>query len=299
MTTLASAGSPAGYSIASDGVDVFWGAEGPGGLGAIGYVLSNAICGGAPETLDSISDDLGPYVQVAVNATSVYWLLDDDANPPTIGVCAKTGSAGCSTLVTGMMQQDIAGLVVDDANVYFAYEEHGIMKMPVGSTTPTSLAPRGFAVSMAVDATDVYWLGPSIYSFYAGLWKCSINGCGTNATQLSTVQGDSYLAVDSVNVYSADFNGFVYVCSKSGCGSSPAKLADTTNTRGIATDGVNVYWTAYDGTSTGWIMKCAVGGCGMSPTMLVTEQDEPTAIAVDATSVYWTNTSGSVMRADK
>jgi hypothetical protein len=46
-------------------------------------------------------------------------------------------------------------------------------------------------------------------------------------------------------------------------------------------------------------VKCAIGGCGGTPTVIATNQSA-LGIAVDATSVYWTNYGfGTVMRLAK
>jgi len=179
-------------------------------------------------------------------------------------------------------------------------EVDGILKMPSSGGAQTTVAsgtePNGVLTS---DADGVYWIG-GVGQTSFNLWKCSLNGCGSNATALSTTVGNSFIAVDAVNVYTADYgNGSVYACSKSGCGANPKKLANGNAITSLATDGVDVFWTDGDGMSTGEIMKCAVGGCGMNPTTLTTVPSVIQKIAVDATSVYWTTLSGLVMRMSK
>ena len=56
-------------------------------------------------------------------------------------------------------------------------------------------------------------------------------------------------------------------------------------------DATSIYWTA--GTASGTVMKVALGGG--NPTTLASGL-KSFGIAVDATSVYWTNSSGTVMK---
>jgi len=276
---------------------VFWGNGFPASVMEVG------ICGGMVQTLATIQDSVPVAFQVALNTNNVYWLANDFESSPTISKCAKSGCGGSPTVLLTGPANSLGSIAVDNTSLYWTHymvvPPYGyIMKMPIGGGAQTALTNQTNVVNIVTDSTDVYWLGTPPY-FNAGLWKCGVSGCNLNPTQLSTIAGNAYLAVDNTNVYTADYGmGSVYACPKTGCGVNPTKLANGTNIQGIATDGVDVFWTDGNGTS-GWISKCAVGGCGMSPTLLAFISDTPLGIAVDATSVYWTTASGVVMRAKK
>lgn len=68
------------------------------------------------------------------------------------------------------------------------------------------------------------------------------------------------------------------------------------NPRAIAVDATTVYWVNMGSVDSsgrpsgnGSVMKCAIDGCGDKPIVLASNQLNPIAIAVDATSVYWVN----------
>ena len=71
---------------------------------------------------------------------------------------------------------------------------------------------------------------------------------------------------------------------------------------------MNVYWTEFsDGNNTGAtgsVKKCSISGCGKQPTIIAAGLNGTTALALDATNIYWAEygtgaNDGRIVRAPK
>jgi hypothetical protein len=84
-------------------------------------------------------------------------------------------------------------------------------------------------------------------------------------------------------------------CKLPSCGGSPDIFANNqTGASGLALYDHNVYWT--QGIDDGGILRCSTGGCA-TPTTLAKGQANPYAVVVDESGAYWTNIDdGTVMR---
>jgi hypothetical protein len=185
------------------------------------------------------------------------------------------------------------------------------MKMPIGGGTPTTLASQGTGDGVqviAVDATSVYWANPSGQM----VMKVPIGG-GTPTTLTSGQVFPDSIAIDATNVYwvnSAGYPGTGTVMKMPIGGGTPTTLASGQNfPLSITVDATSVYWTnrgarvASGGTTTTTgnnVMKVPIDGGTPTTLASASGQSEPWGIAVDATSVYWTDlTGGTVMKAAK
>lgn len=152
---------------------------------------------------------------------------------------------------------------------------------------------------LSVDSTSVYWVnveGP--------VMKVAVTG-GTPLLLAS--KGSNTSALDSTSLYFADaFDGAIWKVGLAGGTLSP--ITDGRGpTNGIAVDSTSVYWTV-QGTlgASGCNARVACGGSvmkvglfGGTPVTLASSPN-PFALAVDSTSVYWTDTTqGTVMKAPK
>jgi len=130
----------------------------------------------------------------------------------------------------------------------------------------------------AVDATSVYW-GETTTGIVE---KVAIDG-GRAALVTSTSLATD-LAITGALVVVAD--GYTLVSAPSAGGPATAiATAAGAPIFAVAADDTSVYFTSY-----GTIWKVAIDGG--PATALASDQDSPGAIAVDQTSVYWTNEGG-------
>ena len=149
-------------------------------------------------------------------------------------------------------------------------------------------AQAGIATAIATDEARVYWATNT-----GRLMSCPLSGCVGPPTTLVMTNAtfDNYMVLDSANVYASSSKG-ILKCAKAGC-ATPITITPITSGSGpLATDGINVYWTDVN------VYKCSVDGCA-SPTVVATGA-AATGIAVDETSVYWTDTIlGTVLSVPK
>jgi hypothetical protein len=291
---LASAqGAPSG--IAVDPANVYW------TNGRDGTVMECAIggCNGHPTPLASNQNMPGAIV---VDATNVYWTTN-------VGVvrCAIAGCNGSPTSLSSVSQGSIWAIASDGSNIYWT-NEVGVFKCASsGCGTPINLA--GFQPgpqSIAVDSTNVYWAaGGQIMS-------CPTAGCAGNATMLvSRSDTPISLASDGTSLYWIEVMtggsvgvGGIVKCAISNCSSTITPLASDGWSGTIALDPTSVYWTSVRGSNSNssatTVSQCAVDGCNQAPTTLETAQgvDSSGALAVDATSVYWTS-GDSILKSPK
>ncbi len=225
---------------------------------------SNASAVASAETYPGYGGSYSTYGDIAVDATSVYWLYQ-----------------GTST---------------ND------YVDGAILRVSLDDGSMTTLASDQWLPScIAVDANNVYWVGRDSTSGNSAqrcLSKVALTG-GSTTTLVAGQSAVHAIAVDATSVYwTNNVDGTVMKVALGG-GAPVALASGQAGPAEIAVDAASVYWTNSDN---GTVMKVPLGGG--ATTTLATGQPSPQGIAVDATSVYWTTAGtaeggyldGSVMK---
>jgi hypothetical protein len=287
--------------------------------GGCGLTCSSCNAG---ECLVTLATNIPHANGIAINAIKAYVTSYQTSG----NIYSMSLSGGGATILTqNYPQNGPFGIALDAQNVYWTNNlGNTVMRMPLGGgVAPTTVAANQvLPAAMAIDATNLYWtdsnspgqvmkatlanlsvstlvgginqpVGLAVDSTYAYVALTSddyvikvLLSNGSVAAQLTTFQNNPYwLAIDSTNVYFTNqaSSGDAHQVAQSASMNAGISLGTTALPQGIATDGVNVYWA---GNNT--IYKAPVGATnGGKP--IATNQNGAAFLAVDATSLYWTN----------
>jgi hypothetical protein len=313
-------------AIAVDATHVYWAnvgtlADAGGGIiSGTGSIVKTPVGGGVPVTLAS---GQALPTGIVVDATNVYWTNEGDSDPSSAPVgtvmSVPLGGGAAITLASGQsMPQSIA---VDATSVYWTNESSmlegmgGVLvsgyavKVPLGGGAVTTLASSsGPSAGIAVDATNVYWAaGGNVMS--VPLNGGTSNTVTSDPSELGTVVA---VGVDATNVYFTTQDGALknqYGSVMSAplgggkatpltkAGSIPGGLAALPLPITPGETSSSVYWTGGP-PALDWgaedVSRVSVDGD--TPMTLAAGSDWTVGIAVDETSVFWTATSGDVMK---
>ena len=212
--------------------------------------------------------------------------------PEAVPTCGPASSVAasctgtCTTLATG--QAYPSSLAVSGASAYVANDDAtgSVIELPLAGGPPSVLAPNEpFANGIALDDTGLFW------SRAPGVIMNIPPGTKTPVT----IFDESYGCVGSFALTPTD----VFMASVTNDGLKKIKkdksdaywfVTDQKGMRRALASGSNVYWTAGD------TVKVTPSDTAAEQT-LASGQAWPYGLAVDATSVYWTNRDdGTVMK---
>ncbi len=301
--------TPAG--IAVDATSVYWidlGSSADGGAPANAGVLKCAKtgCGDSPTVLAS-----GPWVgmaKLAVYAGNVYWF-----STGKVFECAVDGCGGAPAVLWS--GQGVVGDIAADASGTYFTDLSGRRVLRCapggcggGASELWSNAEAGvFAppLGLALDTSSVYFTASS-----GDVLGCAKSDCAGTASWLASGQASAVQIAVGARAFFTDatLNGLGRIVSISkdiavdAAPPSTDLLGGLSVPTGLALDGANVYFTE-DGSvdangrsasGAGRVARCALGGCGGVATAVAGYVNHPRGIAVDDTSVYWTDFGATV-----
>jgi hypothetical protein len=268
LTIASGLGQP--YSLVIDGTNAYV---------ASGAVSKVPLSGGAVTT---ISGDLAQSVAVDANNVYWWWYLHGLEKAPLAG--GPEVEIGASPTTGGFR------IAVDATNVYWV-DANGLQRVPIGGGTPTVLQSVSVG-GVAVDATNVYWTQPNT----GQLFKAAKAGGAPVALNVS-LGGSEPLVVDASNVYVADGNT-VWQVPIDGSAAVALTIVNGGLEPPLAIDSQYVYFTLGIAPSyqCSGLHRVPIGG---GPVRQVANDQRVTSIAVDATSIYWANFNGTIMKLAK
>jgi sugar lactone lactonase YvrE len=230
----------------------------------------------AGECLVTLASGRTTPSSLATDSTNVYFT---DVN----GVESVSVAGGSVTTIAPIAANGLAqgpdGVVQAGSYVYIITPSYVYRQAKTGIGNPTQLATlANGSGGITTDANNVYWSdfrGGTIYSM-------PLSG-GPSMLVSSVVPSPLLLAVYGSNAYTSPGGG-VYSVPISG-GSPVTTISASTDANELATGASGVYWTG--GATSDAIVHAPLGST--TATTLLSGQSTPWGIAVDTTTIYWSN----------
>lgn len=263
-----------------------------------GGVTEGGVTEGGGQNIVILSEGLNLPGAIAVNSSRVYWIAGDGTlmSVPKGGGARDSVGTGCKP----------GALAIDGSHAYCGGNDGTVIALPLGGGAPTILASAQPVSDITVDGSRVY------FTTYYGLRPAGNNdisvvaavGLGGGALDvLATRQRvPSSLVVDGSSVY---WLTLVDPATATGTtvmrvgleGGTPVPLAMGSG-RSPSIGASRNKTIAVDGTSVYWsevegTIRKAPLGGGAA-TVLAEAQDIPGAIALDQNYVYWANVTAIV-----
>ncbi|MGD0529677.1 MAG: hypothetical protein ABSE49_31360 [Polyangiaceae bacterium] len=277
-------------------------------------VMKVPLSGGAPVTL---ANDPQYATALAVSPSTLYWVdpsgpQDEvDASSNTTGLVMSVPLGGGNAVPVATDQAFPSNVAVDSSGVYWVNQTvcnsfpcqatvGTVMMLPTGSTTPVTLASvPAQPAALALDATNVYW---GTNDGRVMMVPKSATGGGTPTTLAYYETNVGSLVVAGSDLYWTTGTGDIMRTPIAG-GATTAILVGSSEVGSLVTDGTSLYWITYDQqfsptgtTEMTAIDRMALTDTDTTPVTLWTGSDSPDTLQVDATSVYFTTSSGALWK---
>jgi hypothetical protein len=261
-------------------------------------VMRTSLCRGATAVLASQLPNMELRTDtIALSGPALYLASYPSTSGTTSPLWEVPLAGGCPTTVTSRYFP--TSVAADATNLYWT-DEHiqTVVKLPTAGGAPTALAEPlgGDPYELAVDDTGFYFWVEGV-----GIEHMPLEGGGASLLAPGSLADHvQHLVVNGGNVYWSLIHSdvslsFTALMSVPASGGTPTLLSSDP-VFGFATDGANIYWTVSkcdDSVAnpycSGSLQKMPVGGG--TPITLASGWtfNDVSAVAVDATSVYWTS----------
>jgi hypothetical protein len=288
---------PPNYMV-SDGTTLFWTTDATPGLlampvqgGAITVLLSSAIT-------NTLIGDNSPVVFLFVDNVNVYLLQNNgvvripkDGSPATLVSDPGTLVFAVSVLGSTVYWVEYAGTLDMYETLPVSVKSAPLLGGPARVVASFNFAnpPADVGVDLGVTATEVFVgaRGQILYDFSIA--------AGVPAGGLASLAAGGncdLLTSDTSAIYCAQNSGSNVAIASDGTATT---LGPAVSSSHIVFDDAYVYWA--DLTTVGTVMKAPKSG-GATATVIARDT-RPTAIAVDANSVYWGDQGGYIKSVPK
>jgi hypothetical protein len=287
VTVLTSLQQNPPHRMVSDGKLLFW------TTGTTPGLLAMPVRGGAVTVLLSVPtadflvvDDVNVYV---LEGTSIVRIPKSGA-PATL-VNEEGASVQVVTSIGDTaywIQNSTGGVPSDDCSMPMALDRAALR----GTSIDTLLVTDALLHETVGDLAVTSKLRIVSYGSLYELPKAGMPvGCGDLA-QIDIPTSCGPLTSDTNAIYCPASSGSNLRIASDG---TTSQLGDTVNSSYIVFDDTNAYWA--DATTVGTIKKAPKAGGGKAT--ILARDTNPTAVAVDATSVYWGDMGGYIKRIPK
>jgi hypothetical protein len=210
-------------------------------------------------------------------------------------------TGGTPTKLLGGQTGGPTYVAVDATNVYFTSSAGNVKKVPLDGGASTKLASSKSPFNVVANASDVFWFDPSGNSATVDTGDVmSVPIAGGTATTIASAQTPTGIAVDAQYVYWTNGgNGLANpgtLMKAPVGGGAPTTLSTRTTGAPVAiildASTSTLYWAESSsslGTVASQIMKMPVAGG--TPTCIATTGLLVMGLALDGTSVYWSDES--------
>jgi hypothetical protein len=277
-------------------------------------------CGGRDVALDQpmepdviepgvsvVAEDQLDAAEVVVDKDHLVWrgrsrVQDDAYQPSYVRGCRKDDCLRTTVTYTFgeifSIGAIFANVVVNDGIVYWSSREvsstrRSIVSCPATGCidSPRTVVSRMSFNSIAIDEKHIYWASGSdtavLRHSLAG--ESKVEAVALNLSAEHVIVGDTHVYWDELLTVASAPVRLIRRAPKTGH-ELPHTLVEDQARGALAIDDKFIYWTTER--AGGAIFRCPLSGCEGAPMLLIADQQMPTALVTDGSTMTWVNVVG-------